>query len=118
MFMLCGSALDMAAFLSEHLVVHEDRMRENVRASNGLTLAVSFTLALTPILGQAEAKQIVKDACEIAAVEKRHLADVLRDKTNAPLDWDALKDESQYLGSSHVFIDRVIRQAEIDGIDD
>jgi hypothetical protein len=36
---------------------------------------------------------------------------VVRGKTDAPVDWQALRDETAYLGSSDAFIDRVLEAA-------
>jgi 3-carboxy-cis,cis-muconate cycloisomerase len=112
MFALTTSALDKALFLSEHLVVNEARMRDNVKASNSLMLAERLTLALSPMIGRAKAKLVVEEACQIVLQQKRHLVDVVREKSDAALDWDNLKDEVTYLGSTIAFIDRVLQEAE------
>jgi hypothetical protein len=36
---------------------------------------------------------------------------VLRAQTEAPLDWEPLKDEAAHLGSAQAFIDRVLADA-------
>lgn len=112
MVALSIGALDKAVFLSEHLVVNEVRMRDNVSASNGLMLAEALSLALAPLIGSAEAAKLIKEACQNVLHENRHLVDVVRSKIKAPLDWEALKDETAYFGSSEAFIDRVLREAE------
>ncbi|HEX6383391.1 MAG TPA: lyase family protein, partial [Anaerolineae bacterium] len=112
MFTLTSAALNKAIFLSENLVVNEERMRQNVNAANGLMLAEAITFALTPYMSRAEAKELVSQSCQLVAEQGRHLIDVVREKTNAPIDWQALRDESGYFGSANAFIDRVIREAE------
>ena len=37
--------------------------------------------------------------------------DVVRGKTDAPLDWVALKDSATHFGSAQAFIDRVLAEA-------
>lgn len=111
MLTLTAAALSKAVFLGENLVVDEARMRRNVALSNGLMLAEALNLALAPVLGRAEAKQLIKAACGTALAENRHLVDVVQEQTGAPLDWQALRDEAHYLGASNVFIDRVLREA-------
>jgi 3-carboxy-cis,cis-muconate cycloisomerase len=111
MVALTSAALDKALFLSEHLVVDRERMRQNVAASNGLMLAEAITFALSQTMSQAEAKQLVQEACQLVLEQNRHLVDVVRDKTDAPLDWEVLKDETAYFGSSEAFIDRVLDEA-------
>lgn len=112
MVILTTAALNKAIFLSENLVVNAEKMRENVAASNGLMLAEALNLALAPHIGRDEAKQQIKAAGELAVSQKRHLVDVVREQSNAPLDWDALRDEGAYLGVSDQFIDRVLHEVE------
>jgi hypothetical protein len=42
---------------------------------------------------------------------------VVRERTDADVDWDALHDESQYLGQAQAFIDRVLAGIESKGND-
>lgn len=115
MFTLTAAALNKALFLSQNLVVDEARMRENIAASYGLMLAeaVSYALAGTS-MSKASANQLVKEACQVVVQEGRHLIDVLKEKTDAPVDWDAIREESAYLGSTDTFINRVL-QAAVEG---
>jgi 3-carboxy-cis,cis-muconate cycloisomerase len=112
MFELTAGALNNALFLSENLVVDASRMRTNLEASNGLLLAEALNLALAPHLGRAKAKAIIQSAVQIALASDRHLVDVVRENVDTPLDWDALRDEANYLGASAAFIDRVLRLVE------
>jgi 3-carboxy-cis,cis-muconate cycloisomerase len=112
MVALTSTALNKASFLSEHLAVNQAQMLKNVTASNGLMLAERISLALAQTMSRAEAKQIVQEASRIVMEQNRHLVDVVRDKTSASLDWQALKDEAAYLGSAETFIDRVLGEAE------
>jgi 3-carboxy-cis,cis-muconate cycloisomerase len=112
MFTLTAAALNKAVFLSENLVVNEASMQENVRASNGLMLAEAANLALALYVGRAEAKKLIQEAGVTAVQENRQLIEVLREKVNAPIDWQTLRDESAYLGSTQTIIERVLREAE------
>lgn len=118
MFTLTAGALKKALFLSETMVIDEERMLKNVADSNGLMLAeaASYALAKTS-MSKASASQLVKEACQVAAQEDRHLIDVLREKTDAPVDWVALREESAYLGSADMFIDRVIQASARNEVD-
>lgn len=107
-----AAALNKALLVSRNLVVDEARMRQNVAASRGLMMAEALSFALTPFLGRAEAKRLVREASRLAAEQERHLVDVVREESEAPLDWSALRKEAAYLGSSGAFIDRVLRQAQ------
>jgi 3-carboxy-cis,cis-muconate cycloisomerase len=113
MFTLAAAALHKALFLSQNMVVDEIRMRENIAASNGLMLAeaASYALARASIT-KAHAHQLVKEASQVALQENRNLIDVVRKKTDASLDWDSLREESNYLGSTDAFIDRVLQLVE------
>jgi 3-carboxy-cis,cis-muconate cycloisomerase len=116
MFNLTAAALNKALFLSQNLVVNEERMRENIAASNGLMLAeaVSYALAKTS-MSKADANKLVKEASQVVKQEGRHLIDVIRERIAAPVDWKALREESAYLGSTDAFIDRVL-QAVTNGL--
>ena len=60
-------------------------------------------------MSKADASRLVREASQVVKEKGRHLIDVIREKTDAPVDWDALRDESIYLGSSEEFINRVLR---------
>jgi 3-carboxy-cis,cis-muconate cycloisomerase len=74
-------------------------------------MAEPLSLALAPLIGRAEAKKLVAEACQIALQENKHLVDVVRAKTQANLNWESFKDETTYFGSSDAFIDRVLHEA-------
>jgi 3-carboxy-cis,cis-muconate cycloisomerase len=106
---LTAVALQEAQFLSQNLVVDEARMRQNVADSNGLMLAEAITFALAPTyMSRTEARQLVKDACQVVLQENRHLVEVVQGKVDAPLNWLALRDESAYLGAADEWINRVL----------
>jgi 3-carboxy-cis,cis-muconate cycloisomerase len=116
MFALTTVVLKKGSFLSQNLVVDEARMRANVTASNGLMLAEALAFAVAPAyMSRAEAKQLIKEACQVALDQKRHLLDVVQERIPISLDWEALKDESAYLGSSDTFIDRVLDAVKQEG---
>lgn len=115
MFAGTAAALKHSLWLSENLQVDKSRMEENIRASNGLMLAAALAEALAPTMGRAEAKQFVREAARVATDEKRNLFDVAQEKTNAPLDWESLRNEANYLGSTDRFIDRVLQEARLNG---
>ena len=58
--------------------------------------------------GREEARRLVSEAARMAVKENRHLIDVLREGTDAPVDWEGLRDEAGYLGSAGAFIDQVL----------
>ena len=110
MFALTATALQKATFLSANLAINEARMRQNVAAANGLMLAEAISFALAAHMSRTEAKALVKEAVAVGLAEERHLVDVVREKSQAPLDWAALKDETAYFGGSDEFINRVLQE--------
>lgn len=106
---LTAVSLQKAANILPTLVVNADQMAANVAASNGLMLAEALTFALAPDhMSRAEAKTLVAEGCKTAVAQNRHLFDIVREQTHAPLDWDTLRQEANYLGSANAFIDRVL----------
>lgn len=117
MLHLTGSALQKALFLSQNLVVNVTQMQANIEASKGLMLAEAIDLALAPIIGRTQAKQLIKEAVEIVLADNRHLVDVIRDQMDVEMDWDRLRQEANYLGQTDGYIDRIlnrVKRLEID----
>jgi 3-carboxy-cis,cis-muconate cycloisomerase len=109
MMNLTAVSLSKARFLSEHIVINKEQMRNNVTASNGLMLAEALTFALAPAyMSRADAKQLVREACQTVLAENKHLVDVVQTQIDVPLDWAALRDEANYFGSADLFIDNVL----------
>ena len=106
-----GAALRHAQNLIDSLDVDAARMRANLESGYGLILAEAASFALAAHMPRPEAQALVKTACAEAAAAGRHLMDVLAERTDAPLDWRALKDPASYLGDSDALIDRVLKQA-------
>ncbi len=106
---LTAACLDKALFISQNLLVNEERMRENVAGSNGLMLAEAITFALAPAyMSRTAAKKLVREACQVVLQEGKHLIDVVQAETDAPLDWLTLRDESAYFGAADTFINHVL----------
>jgi 3-carboxy-cis,cis-muconate cycloisomerase len=109
MMNLTAVSLNKARFLTENIVIHEEKMRNNVTASNGLMLAEAITFALAPsYMSRPAAKQLVREACQVALAQNRHLVDVVQAQTDVPLDWAAIRDEANYFGAANTFIDNVL----------
>jgi 3-carboxy-cis,cis-muconate cycloisomerase len=111
MFAHCGAALNHAGALIERLTVDTGRIAANLEASNGLILAEAATFALADHMTRPEAQALVKDACADVARTGSHLVDVLRDRTKAPVDWDALRMPANYVGAADRFVDQAIATA-------
>jgi 3-carboxy-cis,cis-muconate cycloisomerase len=111
MFMLSAAALNKSLFLGRNLVVDEQRMQQNVAASQGLMLAEALLFALSPPMPRDEAKKLVRDCALQAQEEGRHLVDVVHERVHVDADWTALRNEAGYLGVADAFIERVVTQA-------
>jgi 3-carboxy-cis,cis-muconate cycloisomerase len=109
---LTAVALNKALFLSQNLAVNSAQMQHNVTVSNGLMLAEALNFALAQHMSRAEAKELITLACQRALAENRHLVDVVREETAVALDWQALRDEANYLGAAQAFIDNVLEDVK------
>ncbi|MEM7343820.1 MAG: 3-carboxy-cis,cis-muconate cycloisomerase [Chloroflexota bacterium] len=112
MFALTSAALRKAEFLSENLVVNQEKMYDNVARSNGLMLAEAVSFALSEHMSRTDAKKMVTEAVHSVLKTNQHLVDVVQTKTNAPVEWDTLRDEAAYFGASDIFISRVLAEVE------
>lgn len=112
MIALTAAALDKAVFLSENLVIHPHQMQRNIDATHGLMLSEAVSLALSPHIGRAEAKRLVKSAGLQALRENRHLIDVIRELSDVSINWTDLETEGAYLGATDTLIERVLFEAE------
>lgn len=113
MFALTASSLKKAIWLSENLVVNPERMRANLNDGRGLMLAEAISQALTPHLGRPAADLLVRKAAQAAYQQNAHLVEAIRRMTDAPIDWDQLKDETARFGAANDLIDRVLAAAEL-----
>ncbi len=108
MLSMTAAALEKGVWLTDHLVVDANALRETIVRSNGLMLAEAATFALANHMPHSQAKQVVKQAIQTATAENHHLIDVLREHCDAPLNWQQLRDETNYLGVSDALIDRIL----------
>jgi len=108
MVLATATALRIAGDTLGGLTVNADRMRANLGLDTGLILAEAATTALAAHIGKVEAQALVKRACLDAPGAGRSIIDLLRDRTAAPVDWDAVADPASYLGASDAIIDRVL----------
>lgn len=108
MILATAGALRIAADVLDGLTVNAERMRENLGLDTGLIMAEAVTTALATHVGKIEAQALVKQACLDAPAAGRSITELLRERTDAPVDWDAAADPLNYLGASQEIIDRVL----------
>jgi 3-carboxy-cis,cis-muconate cycloisomerase len=112
---LSGGALHHLGEMLSGLHVDENRMRQNLDATNGLIFAEAVTMALGDRLGKMPAHLLVEGACNKARAENRHLKDVLQEEHGlhgylTPADLEGLFDVRNYLGSAEEFVRRVLAE--------
>ena len=107
MLAAAGGALRTADDMLDRLIVRPERMRANLEASNGLLLAEAASYALSAHMPRAEAQALVKAACREAVDSGEHLIDLLRRTTDAPCDWDGLRDPAARLENDSRTVDRI-----------
>jgi 3-carboxy-cis,cis-muconate cycloisomerase len=113
-FLLTASSLANAKFMLAGLVVHEQRMLENLDLTQGLIVAEAVMMAAAPKLGRQKAHDVVYDACRRAIEGGGPLADILADVpeiANALGGKDAIRrhcDPANYLGLCGPMVDRVL----------
>ena len=102
-----GASLQHSLHMAAHLQVNNARMGGNVAAANGLLLAEAAVYALAEHMPKATAQGLVKDAC-LDAAAGQDIFTILAQRTEAPIDWLALRDPANYLGATGQFIDAVL----------
>ncbi|WP_193369440.1 3-carboxy-cis,cis-muconate cycloisomerase [Pelagibius marinus] len=110
MLVATGAALRRSLELLDGLQVDRAKMRANIEATGGLTLAEAASFALSAHLPRPEAQALVKDACKEAIASGRPLMEILAERSEAPVEWQALADPALQLGAAEAFIDRVLHQ--------
>ena len=119
-FRLTSASVAYAIELTEGLQVDAKRMQANLDAGLGLPLAEAVSVALASKIGRIEAHDLLRKAVDQAMKERRHLSEVLKQMAavkkhlnNAEI--DVLLDARNYLGSSQMFIRRLIGDHDADG---
>ena len=115
-FVLTHGALVQIGEIAAGMVVDTERMAKNLGATGGLIVAEAVMMGLAPMLGREAAHHAVKHACDRALSERITLADALADEraVTDKLDRAAIErltDPAGYLGSTFVFIDRILARA-------
>lgn len=107
-----GAALLRAREALETLRVDPVRMRTNLEATRGLVLAEAASFALSAHLPRGDAQRLVKEAVAAVMKDGGHLFDAIAARTEAPVEWDALRAPLAYLQAAQALIDRIVAEAE------
>jgi 3-carboxy-cis,cis-muconate cycloisomerase len=100
-----GAGLRHAGAMAQNLDVDPDRMAANLSPA---TLAEAAVYALAEHMPKPEAQALVKAASMTAATGD--MFDLLAARTEAPVDWSALRNPANYLGAANHFIDVVLKE--------
>ena len=111
MAMLAGGALRTAFDVLDGLEIDPDRMARNLASSSGTILAEAARMVLAAAIPLKEADRRVKNASRQARRTGGDLIEILQRDGPADVDWAALEDPGQWLGSAEAFIDRAIAMA-------
>jgi 3-carboxy-cis,cis-muconate cycloisomerase len=102
---LTSGALNNALVLLQGLEVNHDRMLQNLRASGGAVLSESLMFGLRKTMPPQQAKLLVNSWSNTAQQQHLSLPEVVK-AAMPDLVWQSA--ESEYLGQTQVFIDRVL----------
>jgi len=104
MILAASGALAHATRLADNLVVDAQRMQANIDATNGLCLAEAVSFALSVHLPRTEAQTLTTAACRRAGEGEGHLIDIVAGETDAPVDWEQVRDPRNWLGDARKFV--------------
>jgi 3-carboxy-cis,cis-muconate cycloisomerase len=113
-FLLTACSLANAKFMLAGLVVHDQRMRDNLDLTHGLIVAEAVMMAAAPKLGRQHAHDVVYDACRKTIEGESLLADILAEVpeiVEALGDVEAIRrhcDPANYLGLARQMVDRAL----------
>ncbi len=108
MILAASGALNHANHLTAELVVDGARMRANIDATNGLCLAEAASFALSEHMPRADAQKLVSEACAEVSRTGENLIAILSARSDATVDWQALAEPGNYLGSAAAFVDAAL----------
>ena len=111
MAVLTGASLRLGKSVAESLEASPKRMQRNIERSRGLLTAESAAVTLSEHLPLAESRRIVASASRRARESSEELIEILKREVPADIDWNALRDPAQWLGSAAAFIERTIEAA-------
>jgi 3-carboxy-cis,cis-muconate cycloisomerase len=111
--LVTSGALAAIVDIAEGLEVDAERMRVNLDATGGLTMAEAVTFALAQTIGKSAAHHLVEAAVKRAVAEKQHLRDVLASDPEIAAHLNAEKlaalfEPMAYQGVSQALIDRLL----------
>jgi len=113
---LCDHVLRLMGTVLEGLVLHEDRIEQNLHILQDVNMAESVMIALTQRgMDRQEAHERIRVASMEAIASRRPLAAVLRDLPEvtalvAPGELETLLDPGRYIGTAVLQVDRLVER--------
>ena len=112
MAMLAGGALRTASIALNSLKIDPDRMARNLASSSGTIMAEAARMVLSAAIPIEQADRRIRNASRQARLTGTDLIEILQRDGPADVDWAALQEPGQWLGSAEAFIDRAIATAQ------
>ncbi len=106
-----AAALEHASCLAETMIVDVERMAATLAATHGLLLAEAVSFALSEHMPRARAQALVKEAVSAALASGRHLLEVVRERTDLPIDWERLRAQAERPPAADRLTERVLKAA-------
>jgi 3-carboxy-cis,cis-muconate cycloisomerase len=108
MLMATAGALGHAVWIASGLAPDAARMAEHLDATHGLVLAEAATFLLAAHMPRPQAQELVAACCREATASGRHLFDILAERADAPIDWQAEKDPARHVGDAEALVKRLL----------
>jgi 3-carboxy-cis,cis-muconate cycloisomerase len=116
LFGLVSGALREARTLAEGLVVHPDRMEQNLGATRGLLAAGAVASVLAEAFGRRGAHELVEDAANRVRATGRSFAEIITEEVRKPekvrAKLQAALDVEPAIDAAAAVVDRAIAEAE------
>jgi 3-carboxy-cis,cis-muconate cycloisomerase len=115
-FGLLSGGLREARTLADGLVVHPERMEENLGATRGLLAAGAVASVLAEAFGRRRAHELVEDAANLVRDTGRSFADIISEEVATPekvrAKVQAALDIAPAIDAAAAVVDRAIAEAE------
>ncbi|NKB32832.1 MAG: hypothetical protein GKR91_07010 [Pseudomonadales bacterium] len=103
-----GASIKHAINCLSSLNVNEEAMHKNLIADNGRILAEAAVFELCRLMERSQAAEYVAQACSESLTNNSHMIDELEKISAVELDWEALKQPENYLGSAKEIINKIV----------
>ncbi|WP_165856928.1 class-II fumarase/aspartase family protein [Marinobacter sp. JSM 1782161] len=109
--MAASVALNHAREGLRFIEVHDQRMRDNLDAYNGVIYAESATFALARTMPRDQAAALVKESAQEALNGDRHLLQIIQDKTGETIDLEQLRQQLVAGGATDRWLTDILSHA-------